>query len=138
MAAAQTGLTGSLILLAWASTAAPLWLLALALIPAGFSSGLLVPSLTSEAISAVDPRLHGAASAAFNTARQIGGAVGVATLGPLLGTSGSISNRFTLRLLIPAAATASGLVLAARGRLQHSATSRKRIAQPQPNLNTEP
>ena len=70
-------------LLAWASTATPVWPLVLALVPAGFSSGLLVPTLTSEAISAVDPRLHGAA-----------------TLGPLLGTSGSISHRFTLCLLI--------------------------------------
>src|SRR3954469_13978875 len=57
VAAAEAGLAGSLVLLAWASTATVLWPLALALIPAGFSGGLLVPSLTSEAISAVAPDL---------------------------------------------------------------------------------
>jgi DHA2 family methylenomycin A resistance protein-like MFS transporter len=107
-------------LLAWASTAAPLWPLVLALIPAGFSSGLLVPTLTSEAISAVEPRLHGAASAAFNTARQVGGAVGVATLGPLLRSAGSLGSGFTACLLVGAAATATGLAVAARNRLRRS------------------
>lgn len=122
LAAAEAGLTGSLVFLAWASTATALWPLVLALIPAGFSAGLLVPTLTSEAISAVEPRLHGAASAAFNTARQVGGAVGIATLGPLLGTSGSLSNGFTVCLLVGAAATATGFAIAARRRLQRPAT----------------
>jgi DHA2 family methylenomycin A resistance protein-like MFS transporter len=117
---AEAGLTGSWVLLAWASTAGQLWPLVLALIPAGFSSGLLVATLTSEAISAVETSLHGAASAAFNTARQVGGAVGVATLGPLLTGSGSLGDGFTLCLLVGAAATATGLVLAARNVLQRS------------------
>jgi DHA2 family methylenomycin A resistance protein-like MFS transporter len=63
LTAAEAGLTGSLMMLAWASAAAPLWPLVLALIPTGFSAGLLVPTLTSEAIGAVEPGLHGAAAA---------------------------------------------------------------------------
>ncbi len=126
---AEAGLTGSLLLLAWASTATPIWPLALALVPTGFSAGLLVPTLTSEAISAVEPRLHGAASAAFNTARQVGGAVGVATLGPLLRTTGSLSDGFTLCLLVGAAAAATGLAVAARNRTRRPMASSARVAE---------
>src|SRR4051794_16451901 len=123
LAAVEAVLTASLVLVAWASTAAPLWPLVLALIPAGFSAGLLVATLTSEAIGAVEPSLHGAASAAFNTARQVGGAVGVATLGPLLGTSGSLGHGFTVCLLVGAAATATGFAIAAHDRLRRLVTA---------------
>src|SRR4051794_18918570 len=117
LAAAEGGLTASLAVLAWASSVAPLWPLVLALIPAGFSSGLLVATLTSEAISAVQPRLHGAASAAFNTARQVGGAIGVATLAPLLGTAASLTDGFTRCLLVGTAAAATALAIAVYGRV---------------------
>ena len=85
LAIGQAVLTLALLALAWASTSASVWPMVLALIPIGFSSGLLVPTMTAQSIAAVEPDLHGAASAAFNTSRQIGAAIGVATFGPLLG-----------------------------------------------------
>ncbi|GAA3100028.1 MFS transporter [Nonomuraea salmonea] len=108
---AQAVLAGTFLLVAWAGTAEELWPLVLALVPAGFSSGLLVPSMTSQAIAAVGPELHGAASAAFNTARQVGGAVGVAAFGPLLGTAQGLRDGFVVCVLACAAAVAVGLLL---------------------------
>src|SRR4051794_33688005 len=123
LAAAEGVLTGSLAVLAWASSVAPLWPLVLALIPAGFSSGLLVATLTNEAISSVEPRLHGAASAAFNTARQVGGAIGVATLAPVLGTAASLTAGFPRSLPVGTAAAGTALAIAVCGRFQGRAST---------------
>jgi DHA2 family methylenomycin A resistance protein-like MFS transporter len=54
----------------------------LALIPAGM--GLGVPAMTTSILSDVERRQAGTASAVLNTARQVGGAVGVAVFGALV------------------------------------------------------
>lgn len=51
----------------------------------GLSSGLIVPILTSQVLHGSVSTLHGSISAGFNTLRQLGGAVGIAIFGPLLG-----------------------------------------------------
>lgn len=107
----QLVLAVTLLAVAWTSTSSGLWPLALSLVPAGFSSGLLVPTMTSQSIAAVEPDLHGAASAAFNTSRQIGAAVGVATFGPLLGATHDIGHGFVTCVLIAAVAIAVALLL---------------------------
>lgn len=89
----QAILTVTLVGVAWAASASSLWPLMIALLPAGLFSGLLVPAMTSQSIAAVEPALHGAASAAFNTSRQVGEAIGIATFGPLLGTSHNLAWR---------------------------------------------
>jgi len=53
----------------------------LALIPAGM--GLAVPAMTTSILSAVDRSQAGTASAVLNTARQVGGAMGVAIFGAM-------------------------------------------------------
>jgi MFS transporter, DHA2 family, methylenomycin A resistance protein len=53
-----------------------------------------------------EPALHGAASAAFNTSRQIGAAIGIAIFGPLLGATHDLGNGFVACVLVGAAATA--------------------------------
>lgn len=111
-------LTVALLAVAWASTAPNVWLLVLALVPAGFSSGLLVPTMTSQSIAAVDPALHGAASAAFNTSRQIGAAIGIATFGPLLGAT-DLKSGFIACTFVAAGATAVGLALTCWQRAPH-------------------
>jgi MFS transporter, DHA2 family, methylenomycin A resistance protein len=109
----QAVLTITFLAVAWASTSSALWLLALVLVPAGFSSGLLVPTMTSQSIAAVEPALHGAVSAAFNTSRQIGAAIGIATFGPLLGATHNLRDGFITCLVVAAAATAVALLLTA-------------------------
>jgi DHA2 family methylenomycin A resistance protein-like MFS transporter len=54
----------------------------LALIPGGM--GLAVPAMTTSILSAVDRSQAGTASAVLNTARQLGGAMGVAVFGALI------------------------------------------------------
>lgn len=113
LAIGQGVLMLTLLAVAWAGTSPALWPLVLALVPAGFSSGLLVPTMTSQSMAAVEPALHGAASAAFNASRQIGAAVGVAAFGPLLGSTQQLNNGFITCVLVAAAATAAALALTA-------------------------
>ena len=54
------------------------------LIPLGM--GLAVPAMTTAVLASVEPGRAGTASALLNTARQTGGAVGVAAFGALAGT----------------------------------------------------
>jgi MFS transporter, DHA2 family, methylenomycin A resistance protein len=61
------------------------------LIPSGM--GLAVPAMTTAVLASVEPQRAGTASAVLNTARQAGGAVGVAAFGALasgaVGTGGA-------------------------------------------------
>ncbi|CAB3798210.1 Multidrug resistance protein Stp [Paraburkholderia caffeinitolerans] len=59
-------------------------LAAFLLIPAGM--GLAVPAMTTTVLASVEPARAGTASALLNTARQAGGAVGVAAFGALTGS----------------------------------------------------
>ncbi len=109
----QAVLAATLLAGAWAGTSSALWPLMLGLLPIGFSAGLVVPTMTSQSIAAVEPTLHGAASAAFNTSRQVGSAVGIATIGPLLGTAGGLQSGFVVCVVVGAVATAVALLLTA-------------------------
>jgi DHA2 family methylenomycin A resistance protein-like MFS transporter len=126
----QAVLATTLLAVAWASTSSALWLLVLALVPAGFSSGLLVPTMTSQSIAAVEPALHGAASAAFNTSRQIGVAIGIATFGPLLGATHNLRDGFITCAVVGSAATAVALLLTALARPATVAGVVTRIEEP--------
>jgi MFS transporter, DHA2 family, methylenomycin A resistance protein len=108
---AELILTTGLVAVALTSTLGPLWPLVIALLPSGFSAGVLVPTMTSQSISAVRPALHGTASAVFNTSRQIGAAIGIATFGPLLGTTSALRDGFITCVLVAAAATIGSLLL---------------------------
>ncbi|GAB2696976.1 MFS transporter [Kitasatospora kifunensis] len=81
------------------------------LVPLGIGGGLAVPPLTSAMLEAVDAERAGLASGILNSARQIGGAIGVAVFGALAaGGSGFIAGMHTsllvagLALLLAAAA----------------------------------
>jgi MFS transporter, DHA2 family, methylenomycin A resistance protein len=113
LAIGQAALAVTLPAVGWASTLSSLWPLVVALIPAGLSSGMLVSTMTAQSIAVVEPTLHGAASSIFNTSRQVGSAVGVAVVGPLLGRSHSISHGFITCLIVGAVATAAALALTA-------------------------
>ncbi|MET8276623.1 hypothetical protein [Streptomyces sp. NPDC005096] len=72
-----------------------------------------MPTMSSQSIAAVKPALHGAASAVFNTSRQIGAAIGVAAFGPLLGSTHNLRVGFITCVVVGAGATAVALLLAA-------------------------
>lgn len=120
----QLVLAAALVAVALTSTLSSLWPLAIALLPAGFSAGVLVPTMTSQSLAAVPTALHGAASAAFNASRQVGAAIGVAAFGPLLGSAGDLRDGFITCVLVAAVATAFALALT----LSHRTTARHRVS----------
>lgn len=84
-------------------------LAAFLLIPSGM--GLAVPAMTTTVLSAVEPARAGTASALLNTARQAGGAVGVAAFGAL--TGGGAATEVVSGLHGDAAISAAILLVAA-------------------------
>ena len=60
----------------------------LALIPAGM--GLAVPAMTTAILSSVERHQAGTASAVLNTARQVGGAMGVAVFGAMVAAGSTL------------------------------------------------
>jgi DHA2 family methylenomycin A resistance protein-like MFS transporter len=122
LASGESLLVLTLLAVAWTSRDVALWPLVLALIPAGLSAGVLVPTMISQSLTGVRPALHGAASSVFNTSRQIGAAIGIATFGPLLGESHDIAQGFTACVIVAASATAVALVLTLAGRTRRRGT----------------
>jgi MFS transporter, DHA2 family, methylenomycin A resistance protein len=78
------------------------------LIPAGM--GLAVPAMTTAILSSVDRGRSGTASAVLNTARQVGGAIGVAAFGALVS---GVTNEQIISGLDTAALTSSVLLIIA-------------------------
>jgi DHA2 family methylenomycin A resistance protein-like MFS transporter len=78
-------------LLALSGPRTPYLLMAPALVVWGLGLGLLTPSVVSGAVNAVPDNRAGLASAVSNTARQAGGAIGVAGCAAIAGTAGSPS-----------------------------------------------
>jgi DHA2 family methylenomycin A resistance protein-like MFS transporter len=76
------------------------WPLVFSLLPVGFGSGLLVPTMTARMLESLPQDLSGAASASFNTCRQLGGAIGVALFGILFESSTHPMIGFTACLLV--------------------------------------
>jgi MFS transporter, DHA2 family, methylenomycin A resistance protein len=74
--------------------------------------GLAVPAMTTAVLSSVEPARAGTASALLNTARQAGGAVGVAAFGALAG--GALAAQVVAGLRTEAAIS-TALLLAAAG-----------------------
>jgi MFS transporter, DHA2 family, methylenomycin A resistance protein len=58
-----------------------------ALLPWGIGMGILTPAVVAAAMGAVEAPRAGLASATNNTARQAGGAIGIAALGALAGSA---------------------------------------------------
>lgn len=80
----------------------------LLLIPGGM--GLAVPAMTTSILAAAEPSQAGTASAILNTARQVGGAMGVAVFGALLAGPDAGAALHGSRLAL---GVASGLLLLA-------------------------
>lgn len=78
------------------------------LIPSGM--GLAVPAMTTAVLASVDGQRAGTASAVLNTARQAGGAVGVAAFGAL--ASGAAAAQIVVGMQTAAAISVGLLVLA--------------------------
>ncbi|WP_211126052.1 MFS transporter [Streptomyces yatensis] len=110
-------LTGAVGLLGWAAVGphTPYALLVVPLLLAGFGTSFTMPSATIAAMEAAPHEVRGAASGAFNAARQLGSAIGVALFGTLAAASASSAFYAGMRLsaVIAAGCFLGGAVLAA-------------------------
>lgn len=95
----------------------------LALIPAGM--GLAVPAMTTAILASVDKQQAGTASAVLNTARQVGGAMGVAVYGALVATpaTAAILAGIEAAMAISTVLLLAGAMLAVYGIAAHAAPS---------------
>ncbi|GAA0468675.1 MFS transporter [Streptomyces sp. NPDC046215] len=73
---------------------------------AGFGIGLVVPSMTNAMLGSVDPENAGIASGVLNASRQLGGLIGVAVMGLLVGEAASAGFLTGLRTALTLAAVA--------------------------------
>ncbi|MFD9358921.1 MFS transporter [Streptomyces sp. NPDC060031] len=85
---------------------------------AGAGIGLVVPAMTNAMLSAVDPGNAGIASGVLNASRQIGGLIGVAVMGILVGAAtpgDAFLSGLRAALVLAAVALAAAAVLSATG-----------------------
>ncbi|PLZ00304.1 MFS transporter [Burkholderia sp. WAC0059] len=86
------------------------------LLAIGIGVALAVPSINTALLAHVDPGSTGIASGVLNTARQIGGALGVGVFGALVsGTKGQMVEGLHVGVLIAGALMAAGVVIAIAG-----------------------
>lgn len=82
-------MAGGLGLLCLVPATAPVWLLAVLMMPVAFGAALAVSAMTTMLLSGVAPELAGTASGVLNASRQLGGALTIAVLGALTAAFGN-------------------------------------------------
>jgi MFS transporter, DHA2 family, methylenomycin A resistance protein len=80
----------------------PTVLVLVLLVPLGLGGGITVPPMTAALLEAVEPERSGVASGVLNAARQLGGAIGVATFGGLVPDPAHFQSGMRLSLFIGA------------------------------------
>ena len=96
--------------MALAGAQAPYVLLAAPMAAAGFGMALTMPAATASVMEAAPADRGGIASGVVNTARQVGGVIGVALLGTLVSGS-SLSHVLPTALIVAAGAFFAGAAL---------------------------
>lgn len=91
----------------------PYYILVTPLLAAGFGMSLTMPAATSAVMGAAPAERAGLASGVINTARQVGGAIGVALLGTLVAHRAGFTTGMRVSMVIAAASFWLGCVLAA-------------------------
>ncbi len=94
----------------------PLWGVSLLMVPVGVGGSFTVPPLTSVLMDAVPAERAGTASGVLNTARQVGGSLGVAAIGAVIAAHASFMPglRFSLLAVAVLVAAAAALSLTLR------------------------
>ena len=89
--------------LALAPADLPLWWVAALMVPVGVGGSFTVPPLTSLLLDSVPAPRAGTASGVLNTARQVGGSMGVAATGAVIAHTGGFMGGLRISLLALAA-----------------------------------
>jgi MFS transporter, DHA2 family, methylenomycin A resistance protein len=114
------------------SVSAPVWVVALVMVPVGVGGSFTVPPVTALLLNTAPAERAGTASGLLNSARQLGGSLGVAVFGAVIATESSfvpgarldlrvtallllVSGAFVMRLRHAARSSVSGEPVAAEG-----------------------
>jgi MFS transporter, DHA2 family, methylenomycin A resistance protein len=89
----------------------PLWVVSLLMVPVGVGGSFTVPPLTSVLMDAVPAERAGTASGVLNTARQVGGSLGVAAIGAVIAAHASFMPGLRISLLAVAVLVAAAAAL---------------------------
>ncbi|MFG2359025.1 MFS transporter [Streptomyces sp. NPDC048521] len=87
-----------------------------ALVLSGIGTSMALPSQQTAVMTAVPPELMGKAAGAFNTVRQLGGALGIAVMAAVFGTAGgdqspdAFADGFSAAVIVAAALACAGSV----------------------------
>ena len=98
-------MTGGLLLLAVVPASAPIWVVSALMVPVGLGGPLVMPPTIAVLLNSVPNHQTGTASGVFNTSRQIGGALAIATFGALLAHEDGFVHGLRTSLLIAAGVT---------------------------------
>ena len=104
---------GTLGLLGWLAGGphTPYYVLVAPLLATGFGMALTMPAATAAVMGSAPAQRGGLASGVINTARQVGGAIGVALLGTLVAHRATFTPGLHASMLIAAAAFGFGCAL---------------------------
>ncbi|GLL01271.1 hypothetical protein GCM10017581_030120 [Dactylosporangium matsuzakiense] len=130
VAVIAVGVAAFLVTLAATGTSTSPWPLLPALLVLGFGMGASMTPYFDLVLAAVDPHELGSASGTLTAAQQIGGAMGVATLGTAYFSWGSLQRVLWLELALLAAATALCFLLPPRAREDPEPAPEREPAQP--------
>ncbi len=84
------------------STTTPVWIVALLMVPVGVGGSFTVPPLTAVILNQVAAERAGTASGVLNTARQLGGSLGVAVFGAVVASQASFASGARIDLRVTA------------------------------------
>ena len=91
-----------------------IWIITTAMVLVGAAAPLVIPPINAMLLNSFDSSVAGTVSGAFNTSRQVGGAMAVAAFGSILGMLSSFYQGYMISLIIAAvlAAFASAVSIA--------------------------
>jgi MFS transporter, DHA2 family, methylenomycin A resistance protein len=115
MITGQVIMGGGLLVLCLLPTSAPVWLVAVLLMPVSFGGTLAGPAMTGLMLAGLPAERAGLASGVLNTFRQFGGALAVAVYGALVGGGAFASGMRTGLLAATILLAASAAVGISRG-----------------------
>jgi DHA2 family methylenomycin A resistance protein-like MFS transporter len=108
-------MTAGLSALALLTATAPTWVTAALMILVGLGGPTVIPPVIAVLLAAVPAHRAGTAGGAFNSSRQLGGALAVAVFGALLATGLTAGLRVSLLLAAAVAAAAAFTAVAGLG-----------------------
>jgi len=129
MVVGQAVAAAGLMSLGWIEVSTAYWVMTLPLLAISVGVALAVPAINTALLAHVEPRVVGIASGVMNTARQIGGALGVGIFGSLMtGAAGHPVWGLHMAVRLAAGLLGLGVIIALCGLRTRDAAVRTEVA----------